>query len=109
RGPTVLLTSRRLLSNLIIGAFSESTHREVARKVYAATAAESSKPDGTMSKGTARDPPALLMLCAPRSMRKDQGSLMTALARLILRQRSAVILVAVILLVAGGITATRMH
>src|SRR5438067_2420298 len=34
---------------------------------------------------------------------------MTALARLILRQRSAVILVALILLVAGGITATRMQ
>jgi hypothetical protein len=41
-------------------------------------------------------------------MRKDQGHLMAALARLILRQRSAVILVALILLVAGGITATRM-
>jgi hydrophobic/amphiphilic exporter-1 (mainly G- bacteria), HAE1 family len=34
---------------------------------------------------------------------------MTSLARLILRQRSAVILVAVILLVTGGITATRMQ
>src|SRR5438067_6668107 len=34
---------------------------------------------------------------------------MAALARLILRQRSAVILVALILLVAGGITATRMQ
>ncbi len=34
---------------------------------------------------------------------------MTALARVILRQRSAVILVALILLIAGGITATRMQ